>query len=241
MASLKTQYTDGARRGFLRLGVILAGWGITADMLTFAGLALTGVAAWLIIEGHFIWAAVAFGIASACDGMDGAVARAGRGPTRSGAFLDSTLDRVSEIITFGALAYYMADADRMWEFAPVLVCLGSALMVSYARARAEALGTDCKVGFMSRPERLVGLMHRLRLRRPRAVRREHPHLLDLPHRRPHAAHRRAPADVRHAQPARRGARRRGAAAPTEAAPRARRAPRAGRRPTTACDILRAFI
>ena len=129
MTSLKTQYTDGARRGFLRLGVILAGWGLTADMLTFAGLALTGVAA-----------------------------RAGRGPTRSGAFLDSTLDRVAEIVTFGALAYYMAEAGRMWEFALVLVCLGSALMVSYARARAEALGTDCKVGFMSRPERLVGLI-----------------------------------------------------------------------------------
>jgi CDP-diacylglycerol---glycerol-3-phosphate 3-phosphatidyltransferase len=158
VASIKTQYTDGARRGFLRLGVILAGWGVTADMLTFAGLALTGVAAWLIIEGHFIWAAATFGLASACDGMDGAVARAGRGPTRSGAFLDSTLDRVAEIITFGALAYYMAEADRMWEFAAVLVCLGSALMVSYARARAEALGTDCKVGFMSRPERLVGLI-----------------------------------------------------------------------------------
>lgn len=157
MASIKTKYTDGARRGFYRLGVILAGWGVTADMLTFAGLAITAVAAWLIVTGHFFWAAVAFGIASACDGMDGAVARAGRGPTRSGAFLDSTLDRVSEIVTFGALAYYMAAEDRMWELAVVLVCLGSALMVSYARARAEALGTDCKVGFMSRPERLVGL------------------------------------------------------------------------------------
>lgn len=158
MASIKTRYTDGARRGFYRLGVILAGWGVTADMLTLAGLALTCVAAWLIVEGHFIWAAATFGLASACDGMDGAVARAGRGPTRSGAFLDSTLDRVSEIVTFGALAYYMADAGRMWEFAAALVCLGSALMVSYARARAEALGTDCKVGFMSRPERLVGLI-----------------------------------------------------------------------------------
>lgn len=158
MVSVKTQYTDGARRGFFKLGVVLAGWGLTADMLTFAGLALTGVAAWLIIEGHFVWAAATFGLASACDGMDGAVARAGRGPTRSGAFLDSTLDRVAEIVTFGALAYYMAAAGRMWELAAVLVCLGSALMVSYSRARAEALGTDCKVGFMSRPERLVGLI-----------------------------------------------------------------------------------
>ena len=157
MASIKKVYTDGARRGFYRLGVMLAGMHITADMLTGAGLALNVAAAWLIIEGHFFWAAVVFGLAAFCDGMDGAVARAGRGPTRSGAFLDSTLDRVSEIITFGALAYYMAAEDRMWELAAVLVCLGSALMVSYARARAEALGTDCKVGFMSRPERLVGL------------------------------------------------------------------------------------
>jgi len=157
VANLKTSYTDGARRGFYRLGVILAGLHVTADLLTFAGLALNFVAAGLIVAGQFFWAAVAFGLAAACDGMDGAVARAGRGPTRSGAFLDSTLDRVSEIITFGALAYYMAAEDRMWELAAVLVCLGSALMVSYARARAEALGTDCKVGFMSRPERLVGL------------------------------------------------------------------------------------
>jgi CDP-diacylglycerol--glycerol-3-phosphate 3-phosphatidyltransferase len=157
VANIKTTYTDGARRGFYRLGVILAGMHVTADMLTFAGLALNVVAAWLIVSGHFFWAAVAFGVAAACDGMDGAVARASRGPTRSGAFLDSTLDRVSAIITFGALAYYMAAEDRMWELVLVLVCLGSALMVSYARARAEALGTECKVGFMSRPERLVGL------------------------------------------------------------------------------------
>jgi len=157
VVSLKTSYTDGARRGFYKLGVILAGWGVTPDVLTGAGVALSVVAAGLIVTGHFLWAAVTLLVASVCDALDGAVARAGRGPTRSGAFLDSTLDRVSEIITFGALAFYMAREDRLWELVAVLVCLGSALMVSYARARAEALGTDCKVGFMSRPERLVGL------------------------------------------------------------------------------------
>ncbi len=157
MANLKTSYTDGARRGFYRLGVILAGLHVTADMLTYAGLALNVVAAGLLVAGYFFWAAVAFGAAPACDALDGAVARAGRGPTRSGAFLDSTLDRVSEILTFGALAVYMARAGRIWELVAVLVALGAGLMVSYARARAEALGTECKVGFMSRPERLVGL------------------------------------------------------------------------------------
>jgi CDP-diacylglycerol--glycerol-3-phosphate 3-phosphatidyltransferase len=157
LVNLKTTYTDGARRGFYKLGVILAGWHVTPDVLTGAGVAVSVVAAGLIVGGHFFWAAVTFLVAAVCDALDGAVARAGRGPTRSGAFLDSTLDRVSEIITFGALAFYMAREGRLWELVAVLVCLGSALMVSYARARAEALGTDCKVGFMSRPERLVGL------------------------------------------------------------------------------------
>lgn len=157
MASIKTRYTDGARRGFCRAGVVLARVHVTADLLTAAGLALNVVAAGLIVAGHFVVAAIVFGAAAVCDALDGAVARAGRGPTRSGAFLDSTLDRVSEIITFGALAVYMAREDRIWELVAVLVALGSGLMVSYARARAEALGAECKVGFMSRPERLVGL------------------------------------------------------------------------------------
>jgi len=157
VVNLKTTYTLGARRGFYKLGVILAARGVTPDVLTATGVAVSVVAAGLIVSGHFFWAALTFLIAAVCDALDGAVARAGRGPTRSGAFLDSTLDRVSEIITFGALAFYMAREGRLWELVAVLVCLGSALMVSYARARAEALGTDCKVGFMSRPERLVGL------------------------------------------------------------------------------------
>ncbi len=157
MASIKARYTDGARRGFYRAGVALARLHVTADLLTAAGLGLNAAAAALIVAGQFFWAALVFGIAAVCDALDGAVARAGRGPTRSGAFLDSTLDRVSEIVTFGALAVYMAREGRIWELVAVLVALGSGLMVSYARARAEALGAECKVGFMSRPERLVGL------------------------------------------------------------------------------------
>ncbi len=157
MANLKTKYTDGARRGFYHLGVLLARRGVTPDALTMLGLLLNLASVPLIVSGHFFWAAVVFGLAALCDGLDGSVARAGKGPTKSGAFLDSTLDRVSEIITFGALAVYMARQDRMYELIAVIIALGSGLLVSYARARAEALGTDCKVGFMSRPERLVGL------------------------------------------------------------------------------------
>ena len=158
MANLKTRYTDGARRGFFRMGVVLARRGFTADMMTFIGLLLQAAGLPLIITGHFIWALVVGLIASLCDALDGAVARAGAGPTTAGAFLDSTLDRVSELMVAAALVVYFVREGPDWgPIVAALVFMGSAQMVSYVRARAEALGVDCKVGFMSRPERLVGL------------------------------------------------------------------------------------
>ena len=158
MTNIKTRYTDGARRGFFHLGAMLARRGFTADMMTYIGLLLQVAGVPLIITGYFMWALVVGIIASLCDGMDGAVARAGAGPTTAGAFLDSTLDRVSELMVAAALVVYFVLEGPQWGPAvAVLVFMGSAQMVSYIRARAEALGVDCKVGFMSRPERLVGL------------------------------------------------------------------------------------
>jgi CDP-diacylglycerol--glycerol-3-phosphate 3-phosphatidyltransferase len=158
VANIKTRYTDGARRGFLHLGAVLARRGFTADMMTYIGLLLQVAGVPLIITGHFVWAVVIGIVASLCDGMDGAVARAGAGPTKAGAFLDSTLDRVSELMVAAALVVFFVLEGPQWgPIAAVLVFMGSAQMVSYTRARAEALGVDCKVGFMSRPERLVGL------------------------------------------------------------------------------------
>jgi CDP-diacylglycerol--glycerol-3-phosphate 3-phosphatidyltransferase len=158
VTSIKTRYTAGARRGFFHLGAVLARHGFTADLMTIIGLLLQVVGVPLIITGHFMWALVVGIIASLCDGMDGAVARAGAGPTKAGAFLDSTLDRVSELMVAAALVVYFARQGPDWgPVVAVLVFMGAAQMVSYIRARAEALGVDCKVGFMSRPERLVGL------------------------------------------------------------------------------------
>jgi CDP-diacylglycerol--glycerol-3-phosphate 3-phosphatidyltransferase len=158
VASLKARYTDGARRLFFKAGAVLARRGVTADLLTLIGLALHLVAIPLILGGHFVWAALIFLVAAVCDALDGAVARAGVGPTRAGAFLDSTTDRISEMIVFGALAVYMAQHERWLMTAVVLVAMGAAQMVSYTRARAEALGVECKVGLMSRPERIVVLL-----------------------------------------------------------------------------------
>jgi CDP-diacylglycerol--glycerol-3-phosphate 3-phosphatidyltransferase len=158
VANLKSRYTDGARRGFFRLGVILARHGATADMMTYIGLLLQVAGLPLLITGHFVWALVVGIIASLCDALDGAVARAGAGPTKAGAFLDSTLDRVSELMVAAALVVYFVLEGPLWgPVVTMLVFMGAAQMVSYIRARAEALGVDCKVGFMSRPERLVGL------------------------------------------------------------------------------------
>ncbi len=158
MTSLKTRWTDGSRRGFARIGVVLAGWGVTADMLTIFGLVLHLLAVPLVASGHFGWAAIILIVAALCDGLDGAVARAGIGTTKAGAFLDSTTDRISELLVSGALVIFLTREERWYEAVAMLVALGAAQMVSYTRARAEALGTDCKVGFMSRPERVVGLL-----------------------------------------------------------------------------------
>jgi CDP-diacylglycerol--glycerol-3-phosphate 3-phosphatidyltransferase len=158
VANLKTRYTDGARRGFFKVGVVLAGSGITADMLTIFGLLLHVAAMPLIVAGHFVWAAIIFAVAAVCDALDGAVARAGVGPTAAGAFLDSTTDRISELLVGGSLVVYMARQERWWETGAVLVFMGASQLVSYTRARAESLGTECKVGLMSRPERIVVLV-----------------------------------------------------------------------------------
>ena len=157
-ASLKARYTDGARRAFFKVGIVLAGRHVTADMLTIVGLLMHVVAVPLILSGHFVWTAAIFGVAAICDALDGAVARAGAGATRAGAFLDSTTDRISELLVFGALAMYMARQERWLESAAVLVAMGAGQLVSYTRARAESLGVDCRVGLMSRPERIVVLV-----------------------------------------------------------------------------------
>ena len=89
------------------------------------------------------------------DMLDGQVARIGGMSSRFGAFYDSVLDRYSELLTLGGIAYYLISiAQPVWALITFLALVGS-VMVSYARARAEGLGAECKVGFMQRPERVV--------------------------------------------------------------------------------------
>jgi CDP-diacylglycerol--glycerol-3-phosphate 3-phosphatidyltransferase len=112
-------------------------------------------AAVLVLEKLFFLAGVAFIAGSIMDTLDGRYSRMSGKGTLFGAFLDSTLDRIEEGVVLTAVAWYFADrGDAVPAAACVLTVLGS-LMVSYTRARAEALGVECKVGIATRPVRVV--------------------------------------------------------------------------------------
>jgi CDP-diacylglycerol---glycerol-3-phosphate 3-phosphatidyltransferase len=128
---------------------------LTPNAISMTGLALNLAAAVLITQRLFFLGGVAFIVGSIMDTLDGRYSRMSGKGSLFGAFLDSTLDRIEEGIVLTAVAWYFADrGDEIAAAACVLVVLGS-LMVSYTRARAEALGVECKVGLATRPVRVV--------------------------------------------------------------------------------------
>lgn len=132
----------------------LAQYKLSPDALTVAGLLFHFLFAWLIAIGEMQWAAVAIFFFSPLDALDGALARKlGRKQGGFGAFLDSTLDRFAEIILFAGFIFYFVSQDSTLMAALSYIAITGSLMVSYTRARAEALGLSCKVGILSRVER----------------------------------------------------------------------------------------
>jgi CDP-diacylglycerol--glycerol-3-phosphate 3-phosphatidyltransferase len=128
---------------------------LTPNAISLTGLVLNLLAAVLVTQRYFFLAGVAFIVGSIMDTLDGRYSRMSGKGTPFGAFLDSTLDRVEEGIVLTAVAAYFS--SRGMDFAVgacVLAVLGS-LMVSYTRARAEALGVECKVGLATRAVRVV--------------------------------------------------------------------------------------
>jgi len=153
------------RRGFDPLVDRLVRMGVSANMLTSAGILLNLGAAALIVMGYLFWAGIVLIVASLCDLLDGSVARRSNSVSSYGAFFDSTMDRISEGATLGALAVFYVRVDYFPQLVATLVFLVASLLVSYTRARAEALDLDCRVGLMSRAERLVILIVGLILNR----------------------------------------------------------------------------
>jgi CDP-diacylglycerol--glycerol-3-phosphate 3-phosphatidyltransferase len=128
---------------------------LTPNAISLVGLIGNLAAAVLIWQGLYFLGGIAFIIGSVMDTLDGRYARASGKGTLFGAFLDSTLDRIEEGIVLTAIAYRFAlTGDEFAAAMCVVVVLGS-LMVSYTRARAEALGVECKVGLATRPVRVV--------------------------------------------------------------------------------------
>ena len=128
---------------------------VTPNAISMVGLILNLVAAGLILEQMFFLAGIAFIVGSVMDTLDGRYSRMSGKGTLFGAFLDSTLDRIEEGLVLAAIAVYFASQGNEFAVAMcVIVVLGS-LMVSYTRARAEALGVECKVGLATRPVRVV--------------------------------------------------------------------------------------
>jgi CDP-diacylglycerol--glycerol-3-phosphate 3-phosphatidyltransferase len=128
---------------------------LTPNAISITGLVGNLIAAVLILEEYFVLAGIAFILGSLCDMFDGRYSRMSGKGTPFGAFLDSTLDRVEEGVVLAAVAAWFAkESNELAVGATVIAVVGS-YMVSYTRARAEALGVECKVGIASRAVRVV--------------------------------------------------------------------------------------
>jgi CDP-diacylglycerol--glycerol-3-phosphate 3-phosphatidyltransferase len=135
--------------------------GVRPNTITTIGTGLVLVSAVVYATGHIRLGGLLLLLSGVADTLDGQVARGGAMVTRFGAFYDSTLDRVGDGATFiGIGAFLLTAPDVAYRVPAVILCMVAILasvLVSYARARAEGLGLDCKVGIAQRAERILGL------------------------------------------------------------------------------------
>src|SRR5437764_3076339 len=139
----------------------LASGRINPNYLTLIGVAINVACGLLFGLGFFFWAGIILIVANRFDMLDGQVARLSGRVTRFGGFLDSSLDRLSDMVVFvGLMAFYARDTKFHSTLNVLLagVAMMGSVMVSYASARAESLIPKCDVGFLRRPERVVLLI-----------------------------------------------------------------------------------
>jgi CDP-diacylglycerol--glycerol-3-phosphate 3-phosphatidyltransferase len=160
-AALKAGYTTGARRLATQSISGLARTRVSPNVLTATGVSLCILASVLVYfeyrnEILFYWlGAAVFVVGSILDILDGALARAGGKTTPFGAFIDSTTDRIGEGAMLGAIALVFHRHDLPVALALTFAAVSGSFLVSYTRARAEALGLRGDVGIGSRAERVV--------------------------------------------------------------------------------------
>jgi CDP-diacylglycerol--glycerol-3-phosphate 3-phosphatidyltransferase len=152
--------TDSARRVTRKyvepVAAAMGRAGLTPNGLTVIGCLLHLLVVWPLALGHLVLAALMLAFAAAFDGLDGTLARATGQASPFGAFLDSTLDRCSEVLVFAGLLLYVQRWMPADPWLPMVVLLGLAgsLMTSYTRARSEAIGQGTKGGVFGRFERM---------------------------------------------------------------------------------------
>jgi len=132
--------------------------GLTPNALTLIGLGLMCVIGAVLATGNFALGGVLIVLAGIFDALDGSLARLTNRVTRFGAFLDSTTDRFAEGALFFGMLYAFVQRGMIWVVYVIFFALLGSLMVSYARARAEGIGVQCKEGLLTRFERIALLV-----------------------------------------------------------------------------------
>jgi phosphatidylinositol phosphate synthase len=160
LARVKRVYTDEARRLAAQSMTQLEQSNLTPDALTVSGVALCIAGAVVVFFEYAGWGlywigATLFVVGSILDILDGALARTRGSGSPFGAFLDSTVDRVGEGFMLGAIGLVLMRHGQMWGVALAFAAIAGSFLVSYTRARAEALGLKGDVGLGSRAERVV--------------------------------------------------------------------------------------
>jgi CDP-diacylglycerol--glycerol-3-phosphate 3-phosphatidyltransferase len=154
----KRALQHSARKVLEPLVAVLASLGISPMLVSIFGLAFSLWGAVVVARGSLLGGGIFLLIAGLCDVLDGDLARRLGKASPFGAFIDSLLDRISEFAYFGGiLVFIIRQPDDIVVYEPVIILLAlmGSVMTSYARARAEGLGIECKVGVMERPERIA--------------------------------------------------------------------------------------
>lgn len=143
---------DPVARGLLKIG-------LTPDSVTIIGtVGVSAAAAWFFPRGQFVPGILIMILFVFSDMLDGAMARMQNRTGVWGAFLDSTMDRVADGVIFGSVLIWAVRSESVGVQVAAFTCLVGGFVISYARARAESVGLDCKVGIAERTERLLILI-----------------------------------------------------------------------------------
>jgi phosphatidylglycerophosphate synthase len=151
-------YKAPLHRVFDPVARLLLRMGARPNHMTVLGLGVSVAAAYVFAAGRLRWGAVLLAVAGLFDFFDGAVARLAGSDSDYGAFLDSVVDRYSDVaVLLGILVYYQQRSDTPGAVLTMATLAGT-VMTSYTKARAQSIGVRCDVGVVERPERLIALI-----------------------------------------------------------------------------------